>query len=608
MTDPLLHQVLGPYRLTRIVGRGGMGAVYAADAIEAVPGQEGGPGPGSAVKVLSPTLASDPDFRDRFKAEIESLKQLRHPHIVQMYGYGEQDGHLYYSMELIDGNSLQEELRQGRHFTWREVIRIAIDICGALKHAHDHGVIHRDLKPANLLLTPDDEVKLLDFGIAKLFGSTADTTDSVLGTADYMAPEQAEGRPVSPRSDLYSLGCVMYALLAGRPPFTGKSIPEVVHKVRYAEAIPIRRLVPDVPIELEQFLDQLLEKNPTKRPPTALAAAHRLKAMEQALSVLPETAPGSRGNRLDASGRGSETAADNATATTRRLPVSGELIPQMPTRRLRDMDDDLDESDQVTIITNDEDLIRAGQDHFTAVDHSRHAEPPSSFNQDNFFRVSMLLLALGGLGGLGWYLSLPPDANQLYSRIDAQREEDDRRVLLEVEPEIRRFLELYPDDPRAEEVTGLREEIEAMRLQRQLQTKAQRNAQARSELERMYLEAVREIPHDPAEASRRLATLLELYPDDAPAAREYDRKMLRVIERQIDELKEQREARDEETRRLLLDRLQQATKLAASQPQEARRILQAIIDLAASNPYLARLREDATRELARLAPAAKPPR
>jgi serine/threonine protein kinase len=612
MKDPLLHHVLGPYRLTRVVGRGGMGTVYAAEALEAVPGQTRalGTGPDSAVKVLSPPLAADPDFRERFQAEIESLKQLHHPHIVQMYGFGEQDGYLYYSMELIQGNSLQEELRQGRHFTWREVTRMAIDICGALKHAHDHGVIHRDLKPANLLLTPDEQVKLLDFGIAKLFGASGATSDSVLGTADYMAPEQAEGLPVSPCTDLYSLGCVMYALLAGKPPFTGKSIPEVVHKLRYESAVPIRRLVPEVPLELELLIDKLLEKKPANRIRTALMASHQLRAVEQALS-LPAGATGvgedTANTRAsgDTHGRNSDEDLSDATATTRRLPVSGELLPQRPTRPLHDVLDDTDQFDDVTVITSNEDLIRASKDHFTAVDPNRPTETASGFNQDSFFRVSMLLLALLGLGGLGWYFSLPPTANELHSRIDAQRNEDDRRQLLEVEPEIRRFLELYPDDPRAEEVTGLREEIEAMRLQRQLQTKAQRNSKARSELERMFLEAVREIPRDPAEATRRLERLLELYPDDAPATRGYDRQVLRVIRQQIDDLKEQREARDEETRRLLLDRLQEATKLTASNPASARRIYEAIVELAADNPYLLRLKEDAEKELKRLpAPSA----
>ncbi len=254
-----------------------MGTVY-----EAIEDETGMP---AAIKVLAPTLAAIENFRDRFGAEIESLKKLRHPHIVQLYGYGEQDGRLFYVMELVRGHSLQDELRRGRRFGWREVTRIAIETCAALKHAHDHGIIHRDLKPGNLLLDEDDHVKLCDFGIAKLFGATTITTGSVIGTAEYMAPEQGEGKPVGPRTDLYSLGSVMYALLTGSPPFVGKTVAEVVHKVRFEAPLPVGRRADDVPAELEQLIEQLLAKDPLERIPTALAVSHRLKAMEHALSA-----------------------------------------------------------------------------------------------------------------------------------------------------------------------------------------------------------------------------------------------------------------------------------------------------------------------------------
>ncbi len=205
---------LGPYHVDRIIGRGGMGTVFAATDERT--------SEWAAVKVLAPGLAGDETFREHFAAEIESLKKLHHPHIVQLYGFGEQDGHLFYAMELVNGSNLEQEIRAGRRFTWRDVTRLGIEICRALKHAHDHGVIHRDLKPANLLLDENEQIKLSDFGIAKLFGFTQMTVGgNVMGTADYMAPEQAEGKATTPRCDLYSLGCVMYALLAGRPPFSG---------------------------------------------------------------------------------------------------------------------------------------------------------------------------------------------------------------------------------------------------------------------------------------------------------------------------------------------------------------------------------------------------
>ena len=246
-------QNLGPYRIERVLGRGGMGTVYA--------GVNRDTNQRAAIKVLAPPLAADESFRVRFASEIETLKTLKHPHIVQLYGYGEQDSHLFYAMELVEAINLQEELSAGRRFHWREVSRMGIQVCGALKHAHDHGVIHRDLKPANLLLDAHNNVKLTDFGIAKLFGQTKLTdAGGVLGTADYMAPEQAEGRPVSVRSDLYSLGSVLYALLAGRPPFCGESLPEVVHMVRFDNPLPVRRFSAETPADLERIVDELLQR------------------------------------------------------------------------------------------------------------------------------------------------------------------------------------------------------------------------------------------------------------------------------------------------------------------------------------------------------------
>ena len=156
----------------------------------------------------------------------------------------------------------------------------------ALKHAHDRGIIHRDLKPANLLIDEQDHVKLTDFGIAKLYGGTSVTADGgVLGTADYMSPEQADGKQITSRCDLYSLGSVLYALLAGRPPFAGKTVVQVITALKNDQPVPLRRLAPDTPDELENIVLQLLEKDPQKRIPTALVLANRLKAMEHALSV-----------------------------------------------------------------------------------------------------------------------------------------------------------------------------------------------------------------------------------------------------------------------------------------------------------------------------------
>lgn len=264
---------LGPYRIERLLGRGGMGAVFAAVNEET--------GVAAAIKVLAPAYAEDDRFRRRFESEIETLKQLKHPNIVELFGYGEHEGELFFAMELVDGRSLQEELRSGRVFSWQEVVHIGVDVCAALRHAHDRGVVHRDLKPANLLIDKQGAIKLTDFGIAKLFGAAQFTADgSVIGTADYMSPEQALGRPVTFRSDLYSLGSVLYTLLARRPPFADVALHQVVHKLCNEPPPPLRKLAIGAPPELVDLIEQLLAKDPADRVATAHALSNRLRAAE----------------------------------------------------------------------------------------------------------------------------------------------------------------------------------------------------------------------------------------------------------------------------------------------------------------------------------------
>ena len=270
---------LGPYRLGKKLGQGGMGAVYA--------GVDEETGAAAAIKVLSPSLASEEGFRVRFEAEIESLKKLKHPQIVRLYGYGEQAGTLFYAMELVEGTSLEDELRAGRRFDWREVTKIAIKLCRALKHAHDHGVIHRDLKPANLLLTADGEIKLSDFGIARLFGNTRLTSRrrACWGRPNICRPSRPKAGGVTDRCDQYSLGGVLYALLAGRPPFRAKSLVEMLQLQRYAQPEPVTRFAPQTPAELARIIHQLLEKDPQDRFVNTLLLSRSLEAMERGLSI-----------------------------------------------------------------------------------------------------------------------------------------------------------------------------------------------------------------------------------------------------------------------------------------------------------------------------------
>jgi len=269
-------EYLGPYRILGTIGRGGMGRVFRAEHSHT--------GERVAVKLIADNVADDPRFRRRFADEVETLKRLKHPNIVRLIGYGEEAGQLFYSMELVEGESLQDRLKREKQLDWQPVVDMAIDVCGALKHAHDFGVIHRDLKPANLLLDKSGKVMLVDFGIAKLFGNLEQTVaGSLLGTADYMAPEQAGEGAITPRVDLYALGNVLYACFVGHPPFVCRSVTLLIESVRRDTPRRIEELNPKVPLAIAELIHDLLAKRPEDRPPTALAVMNRLKAIREGL-------------------------------------------------------------------------------------------------------------------------------------------------------------------------------------------------------------------------------------------------------------------------------------------------------------------------------------
>jgi serine/threonine-protein kinase len=275
---------LGPWIVESELGRGGMGTVYRAVAD---PPPAHGP-THAALKVLAAELSLDDGFRQRFQREIDILRELEHPNIVRFLGSGEEKGRFYFAMELVDGpgfDVLQE--KRGR-IPWAEVLDLALQVTLALRHAHDRGVIHRDLKPSNLMRLPNANedypygvVKLTDFGIASLFASPHLTVPGgVVGTAEYLSPEQAAGKPVSKRSDLYSLGVVLYTLLTGRTPFKG-DVPTLLHQHRFGQFDRPGRLVLDVPPDFDEVICELMEKDPARRPGDASSLYRRLEAIRR---------------------------------------------------------------------------------------------------------------------------------------------------------------------------------------------------------------------------------------------------------------------------------------------------------------------------------------
>ena len=512
---------LGPYRILRQLGRGGMGAVYEAEDMES--------GDHVAVKVLAAHLSEDPGIRSRFLAEIETLKNLRSPGIVRLLSFGEQDGQPFFAMELVRGRSLDQLLREGTRFDWRTTVDTAIAVTRALKSAHDHGVIHRDLKPGNLLVTDDGTVKLADFGIAKLFGGDAHTAQgNFVGTADYMAPEQASGKLVDQRVDLYALGLVMFAMLAGRPPFRGLHLSEVIEKQRKEKPPRIASLVEDVPAELDELIDRLLAKKPATRPPNALALGRLLAAIRtlrtgegavaavateagsptvgrslldsSAQTVTPASGPGTatNGNERPATGRDSSGNEIDLLAATREvsddLPLPPAVDVDLPGGELGATQRPLREFTQAHTghSTSTTHVERSNATRFTTVAEIEQAEAKRAERITRRQRIASSIvgaviasLLLGG----GWWLLQPPSADLLYARITTVADNDEAD-LRDAEPLIREFLDRYPNDSRAETVEGYATSIEVASLARQARRDARRRGQGIDAIERDYRTAM----------------------------------------------------------------------------------------------------------------------
>ncbi len=260
---------LGSYRIMERIGRGGMAAVYRAyhPALDRY----------VAVKVLPEVLAEDPEYRERFQQEARSVAHLKHPNILEVFDFGYEDGVSYLVLELVEGGTLADRL--GKPMELREVIRLLEQVAGALDHAHAQGVLHRDIKPSNILLHSDGTPALGDFGLAKMLGSQRRLTGSgtVMGTPEYMSPEQAADEPLGPASDLYSLAIVAYEMLTGRVPFEA-STPAATLLSHVTKPMPTtRELKGELSAHVEDVLRRALSKRPEERYESAAAFVAALK-------------------------------------------------------------------------------------------------------------------------------------------------------------------------------------------------------------------------------------------------------------------------------------------------------------------------------------------
>ena len=261
----------GRYALAEVLGAGGMATVWRAR--DEVLGRE------VAVKVLSPPYAADPGFLARFEREARHAAAVSHPRLVTVFDSGIDRGAPFLVMELVTGRTLRQVLDEAGPLPAGQAVAVAAAVCEGLEAAHAAGLVHRDIKPANIMLA-DGEVKILDFGIARAGGTAAGTAaGTVLGTAAYLSPEQAAGYPAGPQSDLYSLGCVLFEMLAGSPPFTGESQVAIAYRQVHDDPGPASARVPGLPARLDQVTARLLAKDPADRPASAAAARAGLLAV-----------------------------------------------------------------------------------------------------------------------------------------------------------------------------------------------------------------------------------------------------------------------------------------------------------------------------------------
>ncbi len=496
--------------------------------------------------------------------------------------------------------SLEEELASGRRFDWSEVTRIAIQTCRALKHAHDRGIVHRDIKPANLMLTAAREVKLSDFGIAKLFGAAGMTVEGgIIGTAEYMAPEQADGRAASERTDLYSLGGVMYTLLARRPPFRAKTLPEMLQLQRYAEPDPVGHFAPETPVELERIIAQLLAKEPERRLANAGVLARRLEAMiDEIADAQPSNTP-TASNEFDIANAATMAAPANGDPTSSpsetmaflpgapstpdpNSPTGGRLAPTVAGDGKSEHHADRTFELAPTIARQTTRVFKTVEEADQEEAEQENKEDARAFT----FQTAGLVGAIALVGLFIWYMLQPPDVATLYARVEANS--DSVQSLATVKGDIDLLISNYGHDldiSQRARLEGYQEELELDRMERLLDRESRRVSSKRlTPIERAYLDAIVTMRGNKAAGVRKLKALVALF-GIAPETGTTTQRCLELARRQIRRIDDVMDDAAIDDAAFIERSLVRAHDYAAEDPDDARRICEGILETYGDRPW-----------------------
>jgi serine/threonine-protein kinase len=460
----LAGKAIGPYYIYNEIGHGAMGTVYQ--------GYDNKSKRPVAVKMIGAGLHSNPGAMARFQRECEFLKKLRHPNIVRLYATGNYQKTPFYVMEFIAGETLQDVLARRGRFPWEEVVDLGKQVCSALQHAHHQGIVHRDLKPSNIMLTPEGQIKLTDFGIAKGFeGTQLTSTNHSVGTASYMSPEQCRGeKTITHKSDLYSLGVVFYELLTSHRPFETETALEMflAHTKGTFER-PARRVL-DIPIWLDTLVCQMLEKKPEHRPFDATMVAQSLERVEERVSakrsagVEMAVAPASQ----TPSGRRKLEQGDRETARLLRQ-AAGKKLPPAKTRW---------------------------------------------FYERGWFQAVAITAMLAIIGGLVYWMTRPTDPHKLFAdaQLLMQSGDPDKQARARNGP-IKDYLRHYREreDGDTRQIVAWADQFDQALRERQLRKRMQMGFQPDDEVEAKAFAAIRrEETGELADARERWQALLPL--------------------------------------------------------------------------------------------------